>query len=119
MAGRRRRTQLGSDRRLDYIWASTVTDWRRIAIVDSATICHTRPVGGPNYRHVANGGKTPHQEMYEALSQYGVTAIDMPFVRGGIDHAGRVVSMYDGSARELIEAIVTGYLPEFAIHPDA
>ncbi len=78
---------------LDYIWASKVTDWSRIGIVDNATMCHTRPVGGPNYRHVANGGKTPHQEMYEALSKYGVTAIDIPLVPGGIDHAGRALQV--------------------------
>jgi hypothetical protein len=102
---------------LDYIWPSKIADWTCIAIIDAVTVCHTRPVGGPNYKHLASGGKTPQQEMYELLARYGLTTVEQPFVRGGIDKFERRLSMYDGTARDLIDNIVIGYLPEVGKHP--
>jgi hypothetical protein len=104
---------------LDYIRATKISDWTRVAIIDAVTVCHTRPVGGPNYVHVASAGKTVHQEMREVLTKYGITAVDPPFVRGGIDKSDRRFSIYDTTARELIDNIVIGYLPELGQHPQA
>ena len=104
---------------LDYIWATKIADWTRMAIVDAVTVCHTRPVGGPNYVHVASVGKTAQQEMSEVLAKYGITTIDHPFVRGGINKSGQRLSIYDSTARDLIDNIVFGYLPEFGQHSQA
>src|SRR5665213_828026 len=104
---------------LDFIWPTKIADWTHIAIIDAVTICHTRPVGGPNYKHLASGGKTPQQAMQEVLVQYGMTAVEPPMVRGGIDKLDRRLSMYDGTARDLIDNIVVGYLPEVGKHPEA
>jgi hypothetical protein len=101
---------------LDFLWPTRIADWTRIAIVDAVAVCHTRPVGGPNYRHLASGGKDPRQELRDLLTKHGVTP-QPPFVRGGIDNSGRRLSMYDITARDLIENIVVGYLPEVAKHP--
>ncbi|MGH6727372.1 MAG: DUF707 domain-containing protein [Pseudolabrys sp.] len=100
---------------LDFIWPSKIADWTRIAIVDAVTVRHTRPVGGPNY--AASGGTDPRQEMRELLGKYGVIP-QQPFIRGGIDKAGRRLSCYDATARDLIDSIVVGYIPEFAQHPE-
>ncbi len=104
---------------LDFIWPTKISDWLRIAIIDAVTVCHTRPVGGPNYQHLAAGGKTPQQELHEVLAKYGLTAVDPPYVRGGIDNSGRRLSIYDTTARELVDNIVIGYLPEVGNHPQA
>jgi hypothetical protein len=104
---------------LDFVWPTKIPDWTRIAIVDAVTVCHTRPVGGPNYQHLAAGGKTPQQELQEVLVRYGLTAVDPPYVRGGIDKSGRRLSIYDATARDLIDNIVIGYLPEVGGHPQA
>ena len=102
---------------LDYIWPTKISDWTRIAIVDAVSVCHTRAVGGPNYVHVTSAGKTVQQEMREVLIKYGITTVDPPFVRGGIDTSDRRLSIYDTTARELIDNIVIGYLPELGQHP--
>jgi hypothetical protein len=100
---------------LDLYWPTKIADWTRIAIIDAVTVRHTRPVGGPNY--LASGGKDPRQELRELLGKYGVTP-QQPFVRGAIDKAERRLSMDDLTARELIDNIVIGYLPEFSKHAD-
>jgi hypothetical protein len=69
--------------------------------------------------HVASVGKTARQEMSEVLAKYGITAIDHPFVRGGINKSGQRLSIYDTTARDLIDNIVFGYLPEFGQYPQA
>lgn len=102
---------------LDLLWPSRIADGSRIAIIDAVGVCHTRPVGGPNYQHLRNGGKDPRQEMGELLVKYGLTP-QIPFVRGGIDLAERRLCADDATACDLIERIVVGYLPEFSKHPD-
>ena len=101
---------------LDFYWPTRIADWTRIAIIDAVTVRHTRPVGGPNYRHLVSGGKDPRQELRELLGKYGVTP-QPPFVRGAIDKSDRRLSMYDVTARDLIDNIIIGYLPEVAKHP--
>jgi hypothetical protein len=97
---------------LDFLWATRISDWTRIAIIDAVTVRHTRPPGrGPNYRHLVSSGKDPHQELSEFLAKFGVTRHE-PFVRGAIDKSDRRLSMYDVTARDLIENIIIGYLPQ-------
>ncbi len=100
---------------LDFIWPSKIADWTRIAIVDAVSVRHTRPIGGPNY--VASGDVDPRQEMRDLLGKYGVIP-QPPCIRGGIDKSGRRLSWYDVTARDLIDKIVIGYIPEFSKHPD-
>jgi hypothetical protein len=96
---------------LDLLWPTRISDWSRIAIIDAVTVCHTRPLfSGPSYHHLAHAGKDPKQEFKELLIKFGITP-HQPFVRGAIDNSGRRLSMYDSTARELIESIVFGYLP--------
>jgi hypothetical protein len=104
---------------LDFIWPTGISDWTRIAIIDAVTICHTRPVGGPNYGHLAASGKSPHEEMREVMAKHGLTAVEQPYMRGGIDKSDRQLSIHDGTARQLIERILVGYLPELGKYPEA
>jgi hypothetical protein len=99
---------------LDFIWPTRIADWKRIGIIDAVTVCHTRPLNGPNYPFLANKGKDARQEMAELLIKYGVTP-QQPFVRG----SDRKLSIYDATARDLIDRIVIGYLPELANYSDA
>ena len=102
---------------LDVVWPTKIADWTRIAIIDAVTVCHTRPVGGPNYRHLTSSGKDPRQEADELCAKYGVIP-QQHFVRGAIDKSDRRLSMYDVTARDLIDHIIIGYLPECAKVPD-
>ena len=102
---------------LDFLWPSRIADWTRIAIIDAVSVCHTRPVGGPNYQHLRSGGIDPRLEMGELLVKYGVVPVP-PFVRGAIDMAERRLCADDSTACDLIEGIVIGYLPELSKHPD-
>jgi hypothetical protein len=104
---------------LDFVWPTQVADWTRLAIVDAVAVCHTRPIGGPNYRHLAAAGKSPYQEMSELLANYGLTQTERPIVRGGIDKLNRCLSMYDSTARELIDTILIGYLADVGKYPEA
>ena len=54
---------------LDFLWPSRIADWTRIAIIDAVAVCHTRPVGGPNYQHLRSGGKDPRLEMRRIAGQ--------------------------------------------------
>lgn len=101
---------------LDYLWPTMIPDWARIGIIDDVTVCHTRPVGGPNYQHLAAAGQNCKQEAQALLAKHNLKA-DMPFVRGGIDRMGRRLSVFDLTARELFDGIVMGYLPEVGQHP--
>ena len=93
---------------LDFLWPSCVSDWTKIAIVDAVAVCHTRPIGGPNYPFLAGTGKNATQEMWELLAKYGLS-LEHPFVRGGIDELGRMLSMFDATAVTLTEKLISGY----------
>lgn len=96
---------------LDFLWPTRVSDWTKIAIVDAVAICHTRPIGGPNYPFLAGTGKNATQEMWELLAKHGLS-LEQPFVRGGIDKLGRSLSMFDATAVPLTEKLISGYLPQ-------
>ena len=102
---------------LDYIWPARITDATRIAIIDAVTVCHTRPVTSQNNPKFFSDGKNPRQQMATLLFKYGVTP-QAPCVRGAIDKSDRRLSMYDVTARDLIDNIIIGYLPEYSKHPD-
>ncbi len=58
---------------IDIVWQKYLT--RPIggaAIIDSIEMVHTRPVGGPNYAHLAKQGITARDEMMQTLAKYGV-----------------------------------------------
>jgi hypothetical protein len=98
---------------LDFYWPTQIADPTRIGIVDAVTVCHTRPVGGPNYQHLAAGGTTAEREMWSLFDKYGITPASTT-IRGAIDKKGRPLSMYDHTALDLIDGIIAGYLPECA-----
>ncbi len=97
---------------LDYLWPTFSTEPYQIGILDACQVRHTRPLGGPLYETIAQQGKSVAQDLPEVLKKYGLTPSKAIF--GGLDQAGRKLLLTDGHGRELIEAIVSGYLPALA-----
>lgn len=49
---------------LDFIWKRWVSSQESsIGMLDLVTVCHTRPVGGPNYQKLREGGISPWDEL--------------------------------------------------------
>lgn len=58
---------------IDWLWQQYLDRPQRdSAIIDAAQVCHTRPVGGPNYERLVAEGRSPHDEMRALLARYGL-----------------------------------------------
>ena len=57
---------------IDFIWPGWTSAFDKIAIVALAVVTHTRPVGGPNYKLLADRGITAKDERRSVLGKYGV-----------------------------------------------
>ena len=102
---------------LDSLWPTWVDQPNKIAILDACPVRHTRPVGGPNYKAVAAGGKSPMEELRALLQKHRIEQ-RLPVTLGGIDRAGRVLLPSAGHALELAELVLKGYLPALANHSE-
>jgi hypothetical protein len=82
---------------LDFHWPRFVTDLSAIAIVDSITVRHTRPVGGPNYAAAQAAGVDPRAEYCEYLATHGISDLT-PRVHRGIGSPRRRASALEPTA---------------------
>ena len=98
---------------LDYLWPAWVSDFMKIAIIDAVIIRHTRPIGGPSYRMLAQQGVSAAEERLALLQKYKIRALDK-LVTGGIDLEGRRLLISDDGHPQLIADLICGYLPEMA-----
>ena len=57
---------------LDLLWPTQVSEPRRIAILDSVAVTHTRPIGGPNYQHLHDRGGTALDELRQCLASHQI-----------------------------------------------
>ncbi|MGC4994850.1 hypothetical protein [Nocardia salmonicida] len=73
---------------LDFHWPRFITDSSSIAIVDSVTVRHTRPVGGPNYAAVRAAGVDPWAEYCEYLVTHNISDLTTR-VHRGVGSSGR------------------------------
>ena len=96
--------------------AAKIADWTRIAIVDAVSVRHTRPIGGPNYG-ACGDVERPAAGMRDLFVKYGLIRAAALHTRRD-RKSGRRLSCYDVTARDLIDRIVIGYIPEFSKHPD-
>ena len=97
---------------LDHLWPIWASAPYKLGILDACPIRHTRPVGGPTYQVVAAAGRSAGDELAELLKKYKLNPATAIF--GGIDREGRKLLLSEGHGCELVEAILKGYLPEFA-----
>lgn len=58
---------------LDFAWHRWVRNRQTgMGIIDDVTVRHTRPVGGPNYQKLREGGISPWDELREFCRQHGL-----------------------------------------------
>ncbi|MFE9789835.1 DUF707 domain-containing protein [Nocardia salmonicida] len=67
---------------LDFHWPRFIDDSSSIAILDSVTVRHTRPVGGPNYAAVRAVGVDPWSEYCEYLATHEISDLTPRVYRG-------------------------------------
>lgn len=73
---------------LDFVWSTLTTEPCGLAIIDSVTVTHTRPIGSANYRHLAERGLSPHDEWGSLLAAHRIVdpvlRVDAIELRGGL-----------------------------------
>jgi hypothetical protein len=76
---------------IDFIWA-TLADHPAcgIAVLDSVTVRHTRPIGGPNYRMLRQSGISPLVELRAFCKKHAVDPRIVTYA--ALDRHGRLVS---------------------------
>jgi hypothetical protein len=58
---------------LDFVWPKLASHPDTgIAIIDAVTVCHTRPVGGPNYNILKKNGISPWDELRAFCREHGL-----------------------------------------------
>jgi Protein of unknown function (DUF707) len=99
---------------LDYLWAALVDDPKNgIAIIDDVTVCHTRPVGGPNYKVLRESGTSPWDEMRALCKAHGLGEDPALVTHKAIRRNGAVVTDEKNHYR-IVSDFVVGYLPALA-----
>jgi hypothetical protein len=79
----------------------------RVAIIDDASITHTRPIGGPSYVHSQGAGLSPVQEMHLNAARYGLDSF-VQLNLGAITRNGDRVCLTGGAAGT--EALLDGLI---------
>ena len=80
---------------LDFIWTKLAQRPESgIAIVDAVSVCHTRPVGGPNYKALRDGGISPWDELRSFCRTHGIDEDPAIATHKAIRRDGRLVSRF-------------------------
>lgn len=108
---------------LDFLWAEMAGRLggdhagRNVAVIDTVSVRHTRPVGGSLHQFIKQtGGKSSGDELVEVVSAVSarsnarIEGIAVPRIRilGGIDRAGRSVSGFGAFVSVLGDMMVRG-----------
>jgi hypothetical protein len=79
---------------LSFLWPHMLgSGLRRCAIIDDATVTHTRPFGGPTYDLLRKLGRDPRDEARDLYVKYGLPPDPMTNVLGAIDANGRALDL--------------------------
>lgn len=100
---------------IDFLWPEWVDHLAKIAIIDAAPVRHTRS-RGVLYDGFQQQGANPGDELKELLQQHKIWPLQM--VTGGVDIRGQLHAIWNGGHRPLMQALLAGYLPELANHPE-
>jgi len=81
---------------LDYVWrAIALREGRKIAIVDAASVLHTRAIGkGTQYSAANMQGATQHDEYDDVLAHYSITDTSRRAIRGTRANGSVLTNMF-------------------------
>lgn len=92
---------------LDFIWVRLSERPKGgIAIVDAVSMRHTRPVGGPNYAKLREGGISPWDELRTFCRTYGLDEAPEIATHKAIRHNGKVVGDRGGPRGFLMASVL-------------
>lgn len=99
---------------LDYLWPSWAENLQKVAIVDEVSVRHTRSHGAL-YDIYKASGTSPQEDFARLVQKEKLRPIQM--ITGGVSTSGETYAIWNGQQKKLIEALITGYLPELAGYP--
>ena len=103
---------------LDFVWSRFVRHPATgIAIVDAVTIRHTRPVGGPNYKALRDGGISPWDELRSFCRRNGLDENPVIGTHAAIRGDGWRIDAATRRCRFAISSAL-GYLPALRRSPE-
>jgi hypothetical protein len=103
---------------LDFVWAKLVNrPETEIAIIDTVTVDHTRPVGGPNYKMLRELGISPWDELRDFCKINGIEEEPTILTHSAIYQNGAVINAVKYPRRFTASAIA-GYLPALRASPE-
>ena len=100
---------------IDFLWPNWVEHLSKIAVIDATPVRHTRSQGSL-YEGFRQQGLVPEEELKAIILGEKIRPIQM--TTGGVDIKGRLHAIWNGGHRSLMQALIAGYLPEFANHPE-
>ena len=103
---------------LDFVWSRFVRHPASgIAIVDAVTVRHTRPVGGPNYKALRDGGISPWDELRNFCRRNGIDENPVISTHAAIRRDGWRIDAARRKRRFAITAAL-GYIPALRHSPE-
>ncbi len=103
---------------LDFVWRRFVQrPSSGIAIVDAVTVRHTRPVGGPNYKALRDGGISPWDELRDFCRRNGIDEDPVISTHAAIRRDGWRIEAARGKRRFAVSAAL-GYVPALRRTPE-
>lgn len=82
----------------------------RAGIIDAVTVKHTRPIGGPNYKHLEKAGVTPAQEFRRQCERHGVVLPPPIIIFGAVLQKGKSINL-EKMGLSFACMVVKGYGP--------
>ena len=100
---------------LSFIWPRMLgPGLQRCAIIDDATVTHTRPFGGPTYDLLRKLGRDPYDEFRELMQQHGLPVDTPPNIYGAVVADGQALDLKNLSDQDLYGRIRQHDIAEFA-----
>jgi Protein of unknown function (DUF707) len=102
---------------LDFVWTKLVDHpEREIAIIDSVTVQHTRPVGGPNYKMLRENGVSPWDELRNFCKENGLDEEPIILTYSAVCRNDTLMNARDQPRQFTVKAI-SGYVPALLHSP--
>lgn len=92
---------------LDFIWPRHVSrPDGSIAIIDDITVTHTRPVGGPNYKLLREGGISPWDELRRFCAANGIESAPRILTHRAVMRSGRMLAVQGRERRFALMSVI-------------
>ena len=103
---------------LDFVWTKLADHPETgLAIIDAVTVRHTRPVGGPNYQALRDGGISPWAELRSFCRAHGLDEAPIIATHAAILRDGTILHADPGRRRFALN-LVAGYILALRRNPD-